>query len=233
MNIIITGASRGIGYEVVKILSGIDNANLFLISRSEDNLIKLKTKCLLINPEVIIKLIPYDLEELIHTHFPEVIHCDHIDILINNAGIVIRKEFDKFEIGEMRQIFNINFIAPSLLIKQLIGRMGGKKITHIVNIGSMSGFQGSEKFQGLSFYSASKAALASLTECLAVEYKEKNIKCNCLALGAVQTEMLNTAFPGFKANLMPHEIAKFIADFALNGHKYFNGKVLPVSFSTP
>ena len=138
MNIIITGASKGIGYEIVKILSGIENANMFLISRSKDKLIKLKEECLSINPKVIIKIIPYDLEKLINNKFTEVINCDHIDVLINNAGIVIKKEFDKFEIGEIQQIININFIAPSLLIKHLIDKMGGNKVTHIVNIGSIT-----------------------------------------------------------------------------------------------
>jgi 3-oxoacyl-[acyl-carrier protein] reductase len=233
MNIIITGAGKGIGYQVVKILSKIDNANLYLISRSKDRLDALKKECLLLNPDVKITVIPFDLERLLFEKISQTIDCDHVDILINNAGIVIKKDFDKFEVGEIQQIININFIAPALLIKQLISRMGNEKLTHIVNIGSMGGFQGSAKFSGLSFYSAAKAALASLTECIATEYKEKNIKCNCLALGAVQTEMLSQAFPGFRAPLLPEKMAEFIADFALNGYRYFNGKVLPVSLSTP
>jgi 3-oxoacyl-[acyl-carrier protein] reductase len=104
---------------------------------------------------------------------------------------------------------------------------------HVINIGSMGGFQGSAKFPGLSFYSSSKAAIASLTECLAEEYKNENIAFNCLALGAVQTEMLSEAFPRIKAPLSSEEMAKFIADFAATGHRYFNGKVLPVATSTP
>jgi short-subunit dehydrogenase len=233
MNIIITGASKGIGYQLVKNFTKIKNANIYLISRSEENLSSLKKECLQIDAAVKIVTIPFDLEDIVINKFPDEINCDHVDILINNAGIVIKKEFDKFEIGEIQKVFNINFIAPALLIKHLMSRMGHNKITHIVNIGSMGGFQGSAKFSGLSYYSASKAALASLTECLALEFKDKNIKCNCLALGAVQTEMLSEAFPGYKAPLEPQEIAEFIADFALNGHKYFNGKVLPVSLSTP
>jgi NAD(P)-dependent dehydrogenase (short-subunit alcohol dehydrogenase family) len=97
----------------------------------------------------------------------------------------------------------------------------------------MGGFQGSAKFPGLSFYSASKAALCCLTECLATELKDKSIKMNALALGSVQTEMLDKAFPGYKAPVKAEEIAEFITDFAINGHRYVNGKVLPVSLSTP
>jgi NAD(P)-dependent dehydrogenase (short-subunit alcohol dehydrogenase family) len=97
----------------------------------------------------------------------------------------------------------------------------------------MGGFQGSAKFKGLSLYSASKGALAILTECMAEEFKEKNINVNCLALGSVQTEMLAKAFPGYKAQSSPAEMAEFIANFALNAYKQINGKIIPVSASTP
>ena len=105
--------------------------------------------------------------------------------------------------------------------------------SHIVNISSMGGFQGSIKFRGLSYYSASKAALACLTECLATEFSEARINVNCLALGAVQTEMLNEAFPGYKAPVEAKEMAEFISDFAIKGHKFFNGKILPVAIGNP
>ena len=93
--------------------------------------------------------------------------------------------------------------------------------------------QGSAKFPGLTAYSSSKAAIAGLTECLAEELKDKNISVNCLAIGAVQTEMLEEAFPGYKAPLSPKQMAEYIFDFALKGHQYYNGKILPVSSSTP
>ncbi len=104
---------------------------------------------------------------------------------------------------------------------------------HIVNVGSMGGFQGSDKFPGLSAYSASKAALHNLTESLAKDFAELGIKVNCLALGSAQTEMLEKAFPGYESPVMAFEMGKYIADFALTGHKFFNGKILPVALSTP
>jgi short-subunit dehydrogenase len=104
---------------------------------------------------------------------------------------------------------------------------------HIVNIGSMGGFQGSVKFPGLSVYSSSKAAVASFTECLAEELKDTQIKVNCLALGAAQTEMLASAFPGYKAPISAEKMAEFIADFSLKAHQWINGKIIPVSLSTP
>jgi NAD(P)-dependent dehydrogenase (short-subunit alcohol dehydrogenase family) len=97
----------------------------------------------------------------------------------------------------------------------------------------MGGVQGSAKFPGLAAYSSSKAALANLSELLAEELKEKNIRVNCLALGAAQTEMLETAFPGYKAPVTAAEMAQWVGWFAINGHRFFNGKVLPVALSTP
>ncbi len=111
--------------------------------------------------------------------------------------------------------------------------MEGSGLKHVVNVTSMAGYQGSSKFNGLSYYSASKAALGSLTECLAEELKDESIKVNALAIGAVQTEMLEEAFPGFKAPLQPSQMAEFMKWFTLEGPVFFNGKVLPVSLSTP
>ena len=97
----------------------------------------------------------------------------------------------------------------------------------------MGGFQGSAKYSGLSYYSASKAALACLTECLANEFTGFGISVNCLALGSVQTEMLNEAFPGYKAPVDAKQMAEYISGFALTGHKFFNGKILPVAIGNP
>ena len=97
----------------------------------------------------------------------------------------------------------------------------------------MGGVQGSMKFPGLAAYSSSKAAIITLTELLAEEYKTTGPSFNVLALGAVQTEMLEEAFPGYKANTSAQEMANYIYDFSLNGNAYYNGKLLQVSNSTP
>ena len=128
-------------------------------------------------------------------------------------------------------MMEVNFFAPVTIIKLLLPIMNHG--AHIINISSMGGFQGSSKYNGLSIYSASKAAIASLTECLAVELSDFGIKVNCLALGAVQTEMFKEAFPGYTAPVKPVEMAEFVREFALNGSKYFNGKILPVALTNP
>src|SRR5581483_7914106 len=103
-----------------------------------------------------------------------------------------------------------NFIGHVRIIQNLLPLMPAN--AHIVNIGSMGGFQGSSKFPGLSAYSASKAALHNLTECLAQEFIDLGIKVNCLALGSAQTEMLEKAFPGYESPVMAFEMGKYIAD---------------------
>jgi NAD(P)-dependent dehydrogenase (short-subunit alcohol dehydrogenase family) len=107
------------------------------------------------------------------------------------------------------------------------------KTGHVVTISSMGGVQGSMKFAGLSAYSSSKGAVITLTELWAEEFKETGPSFNVLALGAVQTEMLAEAFPGYVAPVTAIEMATYIQEFALHGHKMYNGKLLQVSNSTP
>jgi short-subunit dehydrogenase len=233
MNILITGAGKGIGYQLTLEFAKHENMNLYLISRSIRDLKKLEKECYKINPSVKITIIPFDIEDFINDDFPELLDFQQLDILINNAGLLIKKDFAEFEVDDFLKLTRVNFLAPAMLIKHLIGVMGGAKPTHVINIGSIGGYQGSVKFKGLSMYSATKAALASLTECLAAEYAKNNIYFNCLALGAVQTGMLQQAFPGYRAPLNASEMAEFICHFALKGYRYFNGKVLPVSVSIP
>ncbi len=227
MNIIVTGASRGIGFEIVKLFSQNKDNKIIAISRNQEGLNKLK-----VESENIIT-ISFDLNSNNYQSLISQISSsfDKVDILINNAGTLINKSFKDLSLNEMKSIFETNFFSIANLIQSLLPLMNIN--SHIVNIGSMGGFQGSSKFSGLSVYSASKSALANLSECLAEELKEDKISVNCLAIGAVQTEMLNNAFPNYKAPLLANEMAEFITNFALTGHKFFNGKVIPVSSSTP
>jgi short-subunit dehydrogenase len=235
MNIIITGASRGIGYELAKQFASMGNHNIVAISRDANKLKELKSACIRENIEAHLYPIPFDLatEEPFELNLLPAIknHLNSIDILVNNAGYLVNKPLTKLSSDELWQMMRVNFGAPARLITTLIPlfKPGG----HVVNISSMGGFQGSVKFAGLSVYSASKAALACLTECLAEEMKDTGVAFNCLALGAVNTEMLTEAFPGYKAPVVAKDMASFIANFALNGAKLFNGKVLPVTLSTP
>ncbi len=229
MNVIITGASSGIGYELVKKFIHAGHA-VIAIARNRHKLLQLENELKsenfhylgfdLSTDDYKKELIPFVRKRFIK-----------VDILINNAGMLINKTLGEMSDEDFDQIFNINVRSPFRLVRDLLPNYSNN--AHIVNISSMGGVQGSVKFPGLSLYSASKAALAVFTECLAEEFKSRNIRANALAIGAVQTEMLSNAFPGYKAPLKASEMAGFIFDFALNGQQYFNGKIIPVSLTTP
>ena len=155
-----------------------------------------------------------------------------IDILINNAGLLIKLPFEQLSHHDIARTYQVNVIGVMETVQSAIPYLNTLG-SHIVNISSMGGFQGSAKFPGLAAYSTSKAALCSFTELFVEEYKDTSIKMNCLCLGAAQTEMLEAAFPGYQAPLNADEMAEFIADFACNGNRWINGKILPVSLSTP
>lgn len=234
MNILITGASRGIGYEVAKKFALKTGNHVIVVSRNEQLLNNLVKECKQENPRTRIFPLVFDLEkgdfekglyEPVQKEFPS------IDILINNAGLLINKPLLESTDEDFDRMFNVNVKSVFKLTRALMPLLFEN--AHIVNISSMGGFQGSAKFPGLALYSSSKGALAVLTEAMAEEFKDKKIKVNCLALGAVQTEMLAEAFPGYTAPVNPKEMARLITDFAINGSTFFNGKILPVSISTP
>lgn len=234
MNIIVTGASRGIGKELVRLFAQEAGHHIIAISRNKSLLDDLVKECKSLSGNSKVDSIPFDLGtgEIKNELIPVISKfLPSVDILINNAGYLVNKSIEDLTGEDFDQLFNVNVKSAFLLVQALIPYF--KPNTHIVNISSMGGFQGSAKFPGLSLYAASKGALAILTECLAEELKNKNIKTNCLALGAVQTEMLAEAFPGYEAPVKPDEMAAFIKNFALTGHHVYNGKILPVSLSAP
>lgn len=232
MNILISGASRGIGYETTKELAHSGEHNIIILARDKSGLMKLSDECRGSKSNVIPFV--FDLENDIYSTIAYKLSAfDGLDILINNAGLLIKKSFLELEPEEWEKMFKVNVFSIAEIIKTVLPFMGKSSKGHIVNISSMGGFQGSMKFHGMSAYSASKAALANLTECLAMELSNSNISVNCLAIGAVETEMFKTAFPGNKAPVSAKEMAKFISDFSLNAHNYLNGKIIPVSLSVP
>ena len=234
-NILVTGCSRGIGFETVKSFAKSKNAKVLAISRNQDGLKKLVKECSEINSDFQLQILSIDLVE------KESIQkiCDYIkenmnnslDGIIHNAGFLIKKPFTQITHEELENTFKINVFSPFMLTQKLIPVF--TKNAHILSISSMGGVQGSKKFPGLSAYSTSKATLIALTECLAEEFKMTDLIFNCLALGAVQTEMLSKAFPGYNAPLSANEMGNFIAKFFYDGGKYFNGQVVPISLTTP
>ncbi|MEI6576361.1 MAG: SDR family oxidoreductase [Bacteroidota bacterium] len=234
MNIIITGAGRGIGFALCQEFLKEPGHTIIAISRSLEalNAMSGSASYATLNMSTLIPF-RFDLSMGAYSELKAFVemHFDKLDVLVNNAGQLINKPFEQLSVVDFDAMFDTNVKAVFRTTQILLPLM--QPDTHIVNISSMGGYQGSAKFPGFSLYSASKGAVAVLTECLAEEFKEKGIKVNALALGSVQTEMLAEAFPGYAAPLLPAQMAVYIKDFALNGHKVFNGKVLPVALSTP
>ncbi|MGV6946142.1 SDR family NAD(P)-dependent oxidoreductase [Sphingobacterium kyonggiense] len=234
-NIIITGASSGIGFEAVLDLTANKNNTVIALARSADKLRKLHEIASSLNHDGG-KLYPAQFD-IVYDDYPNSLvpfiqsKMEHVDILINNAGALINKPFLDSSTEDFAQMFQSNLLGHVNMIKHVAPLM--TKGGHIVNISSMGGFQGSSKFPGLAAYSSSKGALAILTECLAEEFKDKNIQVNCLALGSSQTEMFEAAFPDLQAGTLAFEMGRYVAEFAQNANKFYNGKVLPVANTTP
>lgn len=223
-NIIISGAGRGIGFELSKKLASAGHSVLAL-SRNIDALQELNNPNITAISFDLCK--PADYSKLI----PILNKLEPVDILINNAGFLVLKPFAELTDEDFQRVFEVNFFGAVRLTRQVLPFM--KKTGHVVNISSMGGVQGSVKFPGLAAYSSAKGAIITLTELLAEEHKESGPSFNTLALGAVQTQMLEEAFPGYQAPISAEGMATYIADFALNGNQYYNGKILQVSTGTP
>lgn len=221
MDIVITGTSRGIGKAIAE--EAILKNHRVLAITTNEAAIMAGTYTYIMNPD----------KEPDVGKIHEIIeqYGFRPDALIHNAGAMINKAFEDVDYNDFMHVFRVNVWNPYRLTQIFLSYMN--RGSHVVNIGSMGGFQGSSKFPGLSIYSASKAALGNVGECLAEELKSKEIAFNTLALGAVQTEMLEDAFPGYQALLMAQEIAPFILNFALEAHRFINGKIVPLSVSTP
>lgn len=224
-NVIITGTSQGIGFELVKLFANAGH-NVLALSRSSEPISNLKLNNVttfsfdLCQPKDYKNVI-----EFIKTEWQQV------DILINNAGTLLNKPFAETTIEDFQGVYKTNVFGVAEMTRIVVPFM--KSDSHVVTISSMGGVQGSLKFPGLAAYSSSKGAVITLTELLAEEYKDTGPSFNVLALGAVQTEMLEKAFPDYKAPTTALEMAEYIFKFALHGNKHYNGKMLQVSNSTP
>ncbi|MEM6398225.1 MAG: SDR family oxidoreductase [Bacteroidota bacterium] len=230
---VITGASRGIGRDTATHLAAQGNPiRILAIARNAKKLDELKAE-LDKHENCDAHVVAADLTVPEQSHIAAWLD-EHgpVDGLLNNAGLLINRPFGELDEADWRAMIEINLMAPARLVRLLLPYFR-RSNAHIVNVSSMGGYQGSAKFPGLSAYSASKGALAILSECLAEELKDKGISVNCLSLGAVQTEMLAQAFPGYQAPLNSMEMADYFAWFLQEGHRFFNGKNLPVSISTP
>ena len=223
-NVVITGTSRGIGYELALQFANAGHQVLAISRKTPQALIDNQNiTCIVIDLCNENELV--EVEKFLSSSWKKV------DIIIHNAGNLISKPFAELSQTDFENVYKVNVFGVANLTRIALPYL--QKGSHVVTISSMGGIQGSMKFPGLAAYSSSKGAVITLSELLAEEYKEQGIAFNVLALGAVNTEMLQEAFPGYEAPISATEMADYIFNFALTGNKYHNGKIIQVSSSTP
>lgn len=225
---IITGASKGIGRQTALSLAGRGHM-ITAVARSGSALTSLKREY-----SSHIQTLKLDITDPGSVgKLSALLKKDNskIDGFVHNAGLLINKPFLEQTDEDWQNQIEVNLLAVVRWTRELIPYFN--KGSHILNISSMGGYQGSSKFPGLSAYSVSKGALSVLGECLAVELAEFQIAVNTLCLGAVRTEMLDQAFPGLEAPVSAEEMGSYVAHFIQEGHRFYNGKILPVALSDP
>lgn len=223
-NIIVTGTSRGIGLELALQLA-TKGHRILAISRTIPQALLGNENISCLSVDLAIETDLQKISDYLAATWKQV------DAIIHNAGSLLLKPFSETSQADFESIYKVNVFGVANLTRVALPYL--QKGSHVVTISSMGGIQGSLKFPGLAAYSSSKGAVITLSELLAEEYKEQGIAFNVLALGAVQTEMLAEAFPGYQAPISAAEMAQYIADFTLTGNQYYNGKVLEVSSSNP
>lgn len=223
-NIIITGTSRGIGYQLALQFANAGH-NVLAISRKIPQELLGNTNITCLSVDLSLENDLDQVENFLSQSWKKV------DVIIHNAGALVQKPFAQTTQSDFEKVYKVNVFGVANLTRISLPYL--QKGSHVVSISSMGGIQGSMKFAGLSAYSSSKGAVITLSELLAEEYKEQGIAFNVLALGSVNTEMLQEAFPGYEAPLSAAEMADYIFNFALTGNKFYNGKVLQVASSTP
>lgn len=223
--VIITGTSRGIGFELAQQFAK-NNFQVLALSRNQKPLDNLKLENI---DTLAVDICNQDDLQKVSKYLSE--NWQDVDILIHNAGFLINKPFESLTKDDFLRVYDVNVFGVAALTQICIPYL--KKGSHVVTISSMGGIQGSLKFPGLAAYSSAKGAVITLSELLAEEYKTAEIAFNVLAIGAVQTEMLAEAFPDYQASLNANEMADYIFNFATTANKFYNGKVLQVSNTTP
>lgn len=229
--IVVTGAGRGVGFATVQALVRDQGRRVLAISRNAEALQRLQQES---GGEAHVQILPLDIASPgAAQRIKEAVAGRRVAALVHNAGLLHSRPMGQHQRSDLERLYAVNVFAPLEISQALVNELDGTPAGHILHIGSMGGFQDSAKFTGLVAYSASKAALACMAQCLAEEFKDRGIRSNCLALGSVDTEMLREAFPDFKSNMTAEAMGSFVARFALEGHLLFNGKVLPVATTTP
>ena len=231
-NIIITGASGGIGNSIVEVLNKA-GANILASGTRIEKLEQLKSK-------YNVKILKFDIsqnekiEDFIETATNEL--DGELDCIVNNAGVTQDNLAIRMSIEEWKKVIDINLTSTFLLSKFAIKKMLKKKSGKIINITSVVGHTGN---LGQSNYTASKAGIIAMSKSLALEYAKKNININCISPGFIKTAMTDKIDEKFKDMIIskipsarlgePDDIANAVVFLCSNLSNYINGETLHVN----
>ena len=232
-NIIVTGASGGIGNSIIEKLNNL-GANILASGTKVEKLENLKKKF------ENIKVLKFDIsqsekiDEFIENATKEL--GGSLDCLINNAGITQDNLAIRMNYEEWKKVIDINLTSTFLMSKFAIKKMLKNKSGKIVNITSVVGHTGNI---GQANYTASKAGIVAMSKSLAIEYAKKNININCISPGFIKTAMTDKLDENFKETIIskipsarlgePNDIANAVVFLCSNQSSYINGETLHVN----
>ncbi len=232
-NIIVTGASGGIGNSIIEKLNDV-GSNILASGTRVEKLESLKSK---FNN---IKILKFDIsqndkiEEFIENATNEL--GGSLDCIINNAGITQDNLAIRMSLDEWKKVIDLNLTSTFLLSKFSIKKMLKNKSGKIINITSVVGHTGNI---GQSNYTASKAGIIAMSKSLAIEYAKKNININCISPGFIQTAMTDKLDQKFKETIIskipsgrlgqPKDVANAVLFLASNQSNYINGETLHIN----
>ena len=232
-NIIVTGASGGIGNSIVEKLSK-NGANILATGTKKEKLDELKSKFK--NLKVLIFDISQNdkIEEFIENATNEL--GGNLDCIVNNAGITQDNLAIRMNFEEWKKVIDINLSSTFLLSKYSIKKMLKNKKGKVINITSVVGHTGN---LGQANYTAAKAGIIAMSKTLAIEYARKNININCISLGFIKTVMTDKIDTKFKEMIIskipsgrlgePEDVANAVLFLASDLSNYINGETLPVN----
>lgn len=208
---LITGAGRGVGRAIASKFAEA-GADLVLIARSQDELSSTAIECAATGVKVIAETVDLSETSQIDSLFSVLdTRGVALDLLVNNAAILIKGRLEEYSLTDFNRMLAVNVIAPLALSQKAIPMMKARGGGAIVNISSLSGCFGVQKFSGMGAYDTTKYALWGITEMLAIENMQHNIRVNQISLSAVDTAMFRAAAPpGIKAALLAEDVGKHV-----------------------